>query len=37
MRQGFEGVGDAMEIHNKSTDEELADHEDRIVSLEKAA
>jgi hypothetical protein len=36
MREGFEGVGDALGIHAKATEEELADHKHRLTSLEKA-
>jgi hypothetical protein len=35
--EGFEGVGDALEAHTKDTDEQLADHEQRISTLEQAA
>ena len=37
VREGFAGVGDVIESHSKETDEQLADHEQRITSLEEAA
>jgi hypothetical protein len=37
MRDGFAGVGDALEVHTKDTDRQLADHEQRITTLEQAA
>jgi hypothetical protein len=37
MRDGFAGVGDAIEAHAKDGDEQLANHEDRIGNLEQAA